>query len=364
MYEIKKNPEDFKVEEITPEKKTLEIDEDYSFDENTEGDQLICNLVKRDWEQNKAIKKISNVLHSSRKRIGYAGTKDKRALTSQRVSIYGADPDQIKKIKIKDMKIKPLRYSEERVTLGDLWGNRFTIKVETDQETELEPKEKIPNYFGHQRFGKTRPITHLVGEAIIREDPEKSVKIYLTKVFKEESEEAKIARKWLKNNWEEKPFKKALKKYPDYLGYERTLLHHLAEYPKDFINALRKLPKNLQLMFPHAYQSHLFNQYLDKVRDKDIRQEKGPIYGYETEIKNEYEKEVLEENNLELKDFKVKCLPEMSEEGERRKLYIDLKDFEVLEESEDHYLLRFSLPKGSYATVVLDELLVDKNRKK
>ncbi len=363
MYKIKKNPEDFKVEEVTPEKKVLEIDKEHSFDEATEGDQLICKLVKKNWEQNKAIKKISNVLHFSRKRIGYAGTKDKRALTSQRISIYGANSDQIKKLKVKDIEIQPLRYSEERVTLGDLWGNRFTIKIEVDEKTSLNPKEKIPNYFGHQRFGKTRPITHLVGKALVKEDPEEAVKIYLTKVFEEESEDAKKARKWLRNNWEDKPFKEALKEYPDYLGYERTLLHHLAEYPRDFINAIRKLPKNLQLMFPHAYQSYLFNQYLDKVRDKDIVEEEGPIYGYETEIKNEYEKEVLEENDLELKDFKVKCLPEMSEEGKRRKLYIDLEDLEVLEKSEKHYLLRFSLPKGSYATVALDEILVDKKGK-
>ncbi len=357
MYEIKKNPKDFKVEEITPNKETLKINKDYSFNPSSKGDHLVCVLVKRDWEQNKAIKEISNRLHISRKRISYAGTKDKRALTSQRISIRKAEPKDIEEMKIKDIEIHSIKKSVDKVAMGDLWGNKFTIKVNTDQEIkESIVPEKVPNYFGHQRFGKIRPITHLVGKALLEENPEKAVKIYLAKTFEDESEDAKKAREWLKENWEEKPFKEALKKYPDYLGYERTLIHHLAEYPRDFINAIRELPKNLEIMFIHAYQSHLFNQYIDKVKDKDIQQEKGPIYGYKTELENEYEEEVLEEENLNLDDFKNSLMPEISVEGERRELFIDLKDFEILEEGKGYYVVSFSLPKGSYATVVMDEI--------
>lgn len=371
MLKIKKNPEDFKVEEITPNGEVMETEKKYKFKENSKGNQLICTLVKNNWEQNRAIKEISNRLHFSRKRIGYAGTKDKRALTSQRISIYGCKPEDVKELKIKDIDVKPIEYSDERITLGDLWGNKFTIKVETDKE--IKPKKKIPNYYGHQRFGKIRPITHLVGEAAIKEKPEEAVKIYLTKSFEEESEDAKKARKWLEKNWDKnrsndeerkEVFKEALKKYPKYLGYERTLLHHLVEYPRDYINSLRKLPKNLEIMFSHAYQSYLFNQYLDEVKDRiekgEIEQEEGPVYGYETDLKNEYERKILKENGLELKDFKVNCLPELSEEGKRRKLFIDLNDLEILDKGENYYEISFSLSKGSYATVVIEELFEDK----
>ncbi|MFW5902331.1 MAG: tRNA pseudouridine(13) synthase TruD [archaeon] len=366
MLKIKKNPKDFKVEEITPEKEVLKTDKEYEFEES-EGSQLICVLIKRDWEQNRAIKEISNKLHFSRKRIGYAGTKDKRALTSQRISIYRADSNDIEKLRIKDMDIKPVKRSEERITLGDLWGNKFTVKIKTDKDIKL--KERIPNYYGHQRFGKTRPITHLVGEAIIKEKPEEAVKIYLTKNFEDESEDAKKARKWLERNWDKdrgkdekrrEVFKEALKKYPNYLGYERTLLHHLVEYPRDYINSLRKLPKSLEIMFAHAYQSYLFNEYLDLVKSKiekrEIEQEKGPVYGYETDLKNEYEEKVLKDNGLELKDFKVNCLPELSEEGERRELYVEINDLEVIEDGKNYYEISFSLPKGSYATVAIESL--------
>lgn len=355
MYEIKKSPKDFKVEEVTAPGEVLESNKEHSFDSKPKGDYLICRLVKRDWEQNRAIREISNRMHISRRRIGYAGTKDKRALTSQRISIRKAKPKHVENLKIKDMEITPLEFSDESISLGDLWGNRFTIKIETDEKLREVP-ERVPNYFGHQRFGKIRPITHLVGKAILNKDPEKAVKIYLAKVFPDESEDAKKAREWLKENWEEKPFKEALKRYPKYLGYERTMLHHLAEYPRDFINALRELPRNLEIMFIHAYQSDLFNQYLDKVKDKDLDQDEGPVYGYGTELRNKYEEGVLEENGVSLEDFKNPLMPEMSSEGKRRKLFIDLEDFEVLEEGDGFYVVGFSLPKGSYATVVIDNL--------
>lgn len=360
MYEIKKSPKDFKVEEITPEKKVLKLERDYKFNSKTKGNQLICILKKENWEQNKAVRAISNSLHVSRKRIGYAGTKDKRALTNQRISIYDTNPEDLEKVKIKGIEITPLKREEERVTLGDLWGNRFTIKVKTDQEINKVP-EKIPNYYGEQRFGKIRPITHLVGKALVKRDPEEAVKIYLVKEFPDESPDAKKARKWLKSNWGE--FKEALKKYPKYLHYERVLLDHLANYPKDFINAIRKLPRNLEIMFIHAYQSHLFNEYIDLVKEKELNPEKGPIYGFKTEIKNEYEQEILERHNLKLEEFKNDLMPELSEEGERRKLFIHLSDFEILERKDDFYVVRFSLPKSSYATVVINELFKEGGKK-
>ncbi len=353
MYQIKKSPEDFVVEEITPNEDVLEIKKDYKFNPETKGNNLICVLIKDNWEQNKAIRAISNSLHMSRRRIGFAGTKDKRAVTSQRVSINNAEPKDLENFKVNRLKLFPLEKTRERVTLGDLWGNRFTLKIETDQEIKEVP-EKIPNYYGHQRFGKVRPITHLVGEALLKKNPEEAVKIYLTKEFPEENPESLKARRWLKENWGE--FKEALKKYPTYLHYERILLHHLSEYPLDHINAIRKLPHNLEMMFIHAYQSHLFNEYIDEIKDKNLKQEEGPIYGYNTEIKNEYELRILERHDLDLSEFKNTLMPELSEKGERRKLFIELKDFEVLKEGEGFYIVRFSLPKGSYATVAVEQL--------
>jgi len=347
-YEIKREPEDFVVEEITPDKKILEIDKAYKFKES-EGDQLICVLQKKNWDTNLAISEIAKRLYVSRKRIGFAGTKDKRAITTQRISLWkikNAD-----KLRIKDMVLTPLEYSDKRIELGDLWGNRFTIKVYTKKR--LKKLAKVPNFFGVQRFGDTRPITHLVGKEIVRGNFEDAVKMYLTKVFPKESKEAKDARKKLAKDWD---YTEALKYFPYSLRFERTLLGHLANNENDYIGALRKLPKFLKIMFVHAYQSHIFNEFLKEVIRKKARHSKGQLFGYESKIENELEEKVLKKERVEPKEFFIRSMPEMSSKGEKRELFISLKDFKVLEKGKGYYVIRFSLPKGCYATTVIDQL--------
>lgn len=350
-YEIKKEPKDFIVEEITPENEVLEINKKYKFDEKSEGDQLICILKKENWDTNLAIKEIAKRLHVSRKRVGFAGTKDKRAITTQRISLWRIK-ENINELRIKDIEIFPLKFSDERIELGDLKGNRFTIKVYTKKKLKRIPK-KIPNYFGVQRFGDVRSVTHLVGKEIIEGDFEKAVKIYLTEVFPKEYEDAQKARKKLAKDWD---YEEALTYFPMNLKFERTLLGHLANSPNDYIGALRKLPKFLKIMFVHSYQSYLFNKFLKETIKKKRKYETGSLYGYESKLENKLEESVLKKEGLKLGDFFVKQMPEASSRGTRRSLYIELKDFETLKQGKEYATVRFSLPKGCYATTVIDYL--------
>ncbi|MEM0372452.1 MAG: tRNA pseudouridine(13) synthase TruD [archaeon] len=350
MHEIKRCAEDFIVEEITPEGETLDVNGTYSFDEKSRGHELVCVLVKRNWDTHLAVREIAKRLHFSPKRVGFAGMKDKTALTAQRISIVGAKKGDVERVLIKDIKLMPLRYSNERVKLGDLKGNRFTVKV---YAKKMRKMKRIPNYFGEQRFGTTRSVTHLVGREIIKENPEKAVMIYLTKAFESEPDEVKEARKRLAR---EKDFRSAINYFPKHLKFERLMIAHLAEYPGDYIGALRVLPKFLKLMFVHAYQSYLFNKYLDVVVRKKKNYKDGPLFGYGTTIKTKEEKEVLEKEGVSLEDFSVKCMPEMSSPGERRDLFVEPKGFKVLEHKNGYYIVRFSLPKGAYATTVIESL--------
>lgn len=73
MYEIKKQPEDFLVEEITPNNKVLEIGKKYKFDKKSKGEQTICVLEKKNWDTIGALKEVANRLRVSSSRIGFAG---------------------------------------------------------------------------------------------------------------------------------------------------------------------------------------------------------------------------------------------------------------------------------------------------
>ena len=85
---IKQIPDDFIVEEIAPDGKVIVIDSEEEPGENFKGEFTHCIMQKYNWDTMRAVKEISKRLHISQKRVGFAGTKDKRAVTTQRISIY------------------------------------------------------------------------------------------------------------------------------------------------------------------------------------------------------------------------------------------------------------------------------------
>ncbi len=378
VMKIKEKPRDFVVEEITPDGLILEVGKEWKFEES-EGKHLICVLEKVNWDTNRAVKMVSKQLHVSPKRVGFAGTKDKRAWTAQRISIWGLGQDDITKVHLKDLKLWPIKRSNERIKLGDLWGNRFTITIrelDNEEKAKLEkPREfKVPNFFGIQRFGEKRPVTHLVGKALVLGNPELAVKLYLGWVGPGEREETKEARRKVKQNWD---WNEALNYFPKHLSYERTLISHLSNHTNDYVGALRKLPKNLLKMFVHGYQSYLFNRYLEErinkhgfgglegdVLENDVPT--GPIYGYETQFplgeEGELEKQVIKQEGVWIDQFRIKSIPEASSKGMRRGIFVTVHDYQVIEEGSDWVRIRFKLEKGTYATTVLDYIFGIKHK--
>src|SRR4030042_5743917 len=155
-------PSDFIVEEISlPEKG------------GSGGPFLICTLTKTNSQLQHAIKEIAKRLGISHRRIGWAGTKDRNAITRQRISLYNVTAEQVAGLRLKDITLEPVGQVNEALSLGDLLGNRFEILIRDCDPAELETRvreisatvsQAVPNYFGLQRFGATRPVTHLVGE--------------------------------------------------------------------------------------------------------------------------------------------------------------------------------------------------------
>ncbi|MCS7144720.1 MAG: tRNA pseudouridine(13) synthase TruD, partial [Archaeoglobaceae archaeon] len=115
--EIKREAEDFYVEEILE----LNLAEDGNF--------AILRVEKKNWETIKFVRVLAKMLGISQKRISFAGTKDKRALTVQFFSISDVKKENIEKLSIKDAKIEFLGYSRREIRLGDLLGNNFRIRV-------------------------------------------------------------------------------------------------------------------------------------------------------------------------------------------------------------------------------------------
>lgn len=374
---LKSAPEDFIVEEIALDGTVYELGKLISRPED--GDAYTRFVIqKSDWSTSSALSEIARRLHTGQKNLNTAGTKDKRAMTTQLASIRGDRKEDLLDLRIKDISINGAWLSKERVRLGELLGNRFTIVVRDMVDDERVAKisseldGKIPNYFGEQRFGSTRRNTHKIGKLLLQGKVEDAAMSFLCDSEGENNPQAKIARKELA---ETKDFSRALKDYPRHLRLERSMLDQLSK-EEDHLGALRRLPRNILLLFVHAFQSDLFNRLLsDRIAEgleleegeyfcgetmgfPDLKKTEaegwiaGKLIGYNTPL-NERERALLEKLSIDKEDFRMEAIPEISSKGTYRTLLAPLKDFGY------DGKFRFSLPSGSYATVAMREFMKD-----
>jgi tRNA pseudouridine13 synthase len=257
---IRQEIEDFRVEELTNRV------------ESTNGKYLIVELTKKNWDIHHLVRDLARILRISQKRFGWAGTKDKRALTKQKISIWDVSEEDVALVRLKDVELKVIGRSNKKISLGDLWGNRFKIIVRNCElskgETLVRAKaithelEKgAPNFFGVQRFGENRPVTHIVGEAIVRVNFKEAALIYIAKPFPDETDEIRKTRQYVLDTGD---FKEGLKIYPVRLQFERAMMNHLVANADDYTGAFRVLSPKLREMFLHAYQSYIFNIILSR----------------------------------------------------------------------------------------------------
>ncbi|OIO23404.1 tRNA pseudouridine(13) synthase TruD [Candidatus Micrarchaeota archaeon CG1_02_51_15] len=404
LFEFK--PDEFIVEEILCDGTVLEAGKQLSRP-NQGGKFAHFVLEKRGWNTAQALEAIARAMGISRTRMDCAGTKDRNAVTVQLCSAFAVPPERVSSVKLKDLSINGVWSAGDKVRMGFLAGNRFTItlnegnygeKPEANRVEERARKSNLlfPNYFGDQRFGSLRANTAEVGRLILQGKTEEAAMNFLAFTDEREHGAGREARERLA---EEKDFTAALKYFPPFLKYERTVLYQLAQHPRDFVGGLRRLPRHTLLMFVHAFQSRLFNDLLTtrlkneplEARTGDLwcecdatgfpdLKEKGVkpiasqveaanvqkqleegkaflaanIVGSESDLTQD-ETRLLEENGLSKESFKVKSIPEVTSKGGFRTLSAPLKGFKVLEEKP--LKLRFALPSGAYATVALKHLL-------
>jgi tRNA pseudouridine13 synthase len=376
---IRQRVEDFNVREI-PILKPVDNDP-------TKNVYTLFTLEKWNWDPNLAIRALARALRVSVTRFGVAGTKDRRAVTSQRVSVWKVGEERLKEVSIRGLRLGDFAQSSERIVLGDLEGNSFNViirAIELDEPTvqnrlrELtnELKEGIPNLFGPQRFGTVRPVTSLVGRALLKGDFEGACRIYIAQVFEGEPDDSKEARNFANEGWGKKEtYLQALALFPERLKFERGMLDWLSKNPTDYAGALRKLPKRLRKMFVNAVQSEIWNAVISEAAAKGkLEQQELPLPGHDTAFDDENPlhrelQRVMDEMGIGLADFKLPRAPELATSGGVRYVLLFPKDIEVaqiaadeLNEGKTKVTISFQLPPGAYATTVLEEVMKDENQ--
>ncbi len=387
---IKDEVEDFVVEEIP----------DPSIVPSEGGKYTYLRIRLKDWDTNKFLMRLSKELHISRKRITYAGTKDKRGVTVQFFCVNSdISPDAIR---ISDAEVLDSFRSDHFLKLGDLVGNRFTIRISSDVDRGAEIGKihgsvleagGFPNFFGMQRFGSMRINTHKIGRQIVQGNYEEAVKSY---IYDSEFDEEE----YRVNFGKTLDAAQALKEFPMRLNFERAILGHIQE-SGSFEGAFSAFPKNLGMLFVHAYQSYLFNRilserikhagnlkeafpgdivyavdrYFNPIDREEIKVNRFntdkinrliiedklrvtvPVIGYESRFtknfQGEIEQKIMDEENLEFPNFRVGGYPELSSKGDRRIISVKPLDFSY----SGNNTVSFSLGRGIYATSFLREFL-------
>ena len=319
-YKLKQIPEDFTVREVFDIDKILSDSKDYTY----------FVLKKKMCNTTDAVVSIAKFLGVHSREIGYAGAKDKRAMTTQYCSAKGNIIGKLEHFKNNRIGVEVIGNGAQPISLGDHEGNEFEITIRYLDNTDFTKKIKsnkfeFINTFGEQRFGRNNVE---IGLAMIKGN------------FKEAVELIKAS-------------------HPSF-GIDE----HLKKSPNDYVGSIRQYPRRLLTMFVYAYQSKIWNKLALKF-EEDIIPVPGFGVEYEnSEIKSFVEKE-LEIDNLTFRDFIIRELPEIRAEGTTRQRVAIASELEIKEISEDNLnkgrkkvVLKFRLPKGSYATEFIKQLIL------
>lgn len=365
---IKSTPEDFFVSEVLDTKIISKI--------SRYGSYAVYSLKKRGIDTNHA---LAEIFHIHGLRLKALGLKDANATTEQFVCTTSISKAP-EKFSTNRYSIELLGFLPKPLTKKDMIGNQFKIKVSNTSFSKIlnfKNYDKILNFYGYQRFGSRRPVSHLIGKAILQNDFVKAVELLLSFISECDLPENTKIRKTLadKSN-----YSKTLNEIPPQMDLEKIVLYEMIEHD-DPLKAMRAIPLSIRRLFVQAFQSYIFNcslslafengEELFSPKEGDVcydtknilgRFENDPkqklsipLVGYSYSKKNRFDyyiSKILEREQIHAKDFFSKTMQEISDEGGFRQAVITCNDVSMAEPT-----ISFTLSRGSYATILLREII-------
>ncbi len=402
MARLKQTPEDFIVEEVP-----LRAWEEKILPEPPVGEAYAVVLVEKrnvsHFTMSRFLQRAFRLKRESE--LGMAGIKDKIAVTKQyatvplRAARFLEAGERVFTRSDGWIRVTLLGYHSERLTIGKLRGNRFTIRLRDLSRREAESLETAgslsetvelvyPNYFGDQRFGLTAGEHNAwIGYALVRKDWEEALRL----LVENEREDPALheAREILKRGGMiADPLahlrRMSRRKRLLYLSslqslVSNTILHYLTlllnergvlsaddAYPL-LGDRLREAYAGLQheallerLMRDDQQRVFLTRRVEASLTDEHLREKlytlTTPLPGYDSPL-TKAEEWLLHQLGLGKDDFILRQLPDMPAPGGRRSAYNRIHDLQVQFEDAHTVVVRFTLRTGSYATIAIDQLL-------
>ncbi|MDR1460455.1 MAG: tRNA pseudouridine(13) synthase TruD [Campylobacteraceae bacterium] len=340
-----KNSNDFVVSEIPL----------YEF--SNEGEHLVLHVRKKDLTTWQMLQVFSQISGAKMRDFGYAGLKDKDGMTTQYISIHKSYEKAFENFTHQNIKILSSNYHNNKIKIGHLKGNRFFIRLKKVLPIDALKikeafgrisKEGYPNYFGYQRFGKSGDNFN-EGRAILlgeRRERNRKLEDFLISAYQSE----------LFNHWLSKRVE--ISKY--FESFNEKELQSTLGWDKNDIKEVKKQSQFFKLLkgdvchhYPHgkAFICEDVGAELERFNAKDITIT-GWLVGGRTmracDLAGEIENDCFDEAEV----FSNKL------DGTRRFAWNFIENPEFKYKEEDAWVeLAFTLTKGAYATVVLEEIL-------
>lgn len=378
----KEQPDDFLVEEIP------------LYPCSGSGEHLYLWIEKVGISSHDLLHQLKKGLRLKEREIGYAGLKDARARTRQMISVPARCSRRIEQLRLQNAQILQSQLHGNKLRLGHLAGNRFSIRLrdtlpDAEQHADAILKQLstlgVPNRFGEQRYGILGNSADL-GLLLLQKNYQDFCRELLgDPLLIRDSNWQAAASAYRQGDLE-----LCLQLLPKRMRDEQRLvkmLHAGAPYRK----AVLALPRKLLRLYLSACQSRMFDRLLEQrlpelhlLRDGDIAYKHAngacflvinaaeeqpradrfeisptaPLFGFKA-IQAEgtagiTEQELLNKTGLSSANWKLG--DGLAMPGERRPLRVPLLHPSCSRDSSG-LLLSFSLPKGSYATSVLFEVI-------
>jgi len=379
---LKEGPEDFRVEEIP------------AYHPSGTGEHLYLEIEKSGLTTLELIARLARACGLREGDIGYAGLKDARATTRQFVSLPAGAEKTLARIDIPGVSILSVSRHSNKLRLGHLAGNRFRIRIRNVDQAALENARDslhvletlgVPNFFGQQRYG-VLGNSQRIGSCLLRGD----LAAACGEIIGDPQQIANARWQEAAQRYQAGDPAGAAAVLPGRFRDEQRLLQVLAR-GGDHRRAVLSLPRTRLRLYLSACQAQLFDRLVRmrlaqlerlwlgdlafkhangacfSVLDPAAEQPRAdaleisptaPLYGYKVRLATGQagilEQSLLDKEKLTLADFRLG--DGLSMEGERRPIRVPLQTVRVDADGGD-LLLGFTLPKGSYATSVLREVM-------